>query len=308
MGMARRKPVGPDGLIYERYSGRKNRRGGQVGKAKVRARDPMTGRFASSDVARSETQRVTHKEPKVALRVRERGKGWRNWKQGDTRRLLQVAKFVGNKKEAVLSHDWKKRTKASLAMLDAGLTRKKKAKTEWLEFDGHGESISDCLENIDLGEIGYYGVYAWEIQCRVMDNGEDIKLFADGVEDFRPHYSREQIRVLWEKSEHVSHGLPDGETYQSVMKHNIAHRLRQAFSAREIRFSSLRVLERIKDPARWNHYPGGIVADALYDLWRAKDQVFDVRFSLRIRVIKRAKTTEIADFNRRLRNKKQKVG
>jgi hypothetical protein len=92
------------------------------------------------------------------------------------------------------------------------------------------------------------------------------------------------------------------------MKHNIAHRLRQSFSAREIRFSSLRVLDRIKDPRRWNHYPGQIVADALYDLWRAKDQVYDLKFALRIRIIKSAKSTEIKDFKRRERNKKQKVG
>lgn len=300
----RRQQLGPDGLVYESFDPKsgKSRRGE---KSLLRARDPQTGRFVASEQAQA-VNKIKRKKPEITTRVREDGGVWRLWKKGDTRKRLQVAEFQGNKIKRVISHDFAKHTKKTLAHIDAGVEKAVTRKGDIISFSGRGESIADCLEPLDFGPIGYGGVYAWQLQCKVIDNGEEIELFADGAEDYRQHYSKEQLEYLFEKSIHINHGLPDGETYHSILKHNMAHQLRRAFSARQIRFSSLQVLERIKDPKRWNKYPGEIVADALYDIWREKEQVYDLRFFLTFRTIKKAKTTKIQNFSRKLRNKKQK--
>jgi len=308
--MGKRKAApGPDGLIYEHFTGKRNKRTRKV-EAPLRARDPYTGRFVVSDAVKAynvelEAKRRESKEGKLSMRVREPGKPWRNWKKGDTRKGLQVGQFQGGKLKAIIHSDFAKRTKKTLGKMEAEVTYIGRNKVPQYEFSGQGQSIKECLDPIEVYNLGYGGMYAWECLIKVQD-GEEIRLHADGVEDFRSHYSVEEIDVLKKQGKNVSHGLPQGETYLSVFKHNVAHKIRQAFSGYGIRFSSLQTLERLHDPKRWNHFPGAIVADALHSIWAAKDQVYNVKFYLSVRVLKPAASTKIRDLKSRVKKKAQK--
>lgn len=221
---------------------------------------------APEDPYRISTLEIRYREPK--------GRAWKRAENVDFRKPLLAALFDMGRE------DWRK----PVRVLNDGAPAKwsENARRELrkytvtalpqdskLEISLSGPTVKDALAS-----------YGWE----VAEWGEMVELLAQVKfyhEDADGYMQDDRFTVAltedWRRNpQNTNSGLPEGESYGSILKNRLAIKIREAFANRQVRFTTLDKLEDL--------YESGLIEDEVYEKLAGRAQAQSVSMFIMIKI------------------------